>query len=179
MQDLLLRTNMENSKGVSYTMLPTEKLSLHDVDPLSPEDATRYWIVVGALQYLSFTLPYISFYVNQVCQFLSAPTTTHWAVVKHILRYLHGTSDFGLCITKSGSSLLGAFSDADWAGNLDDHRSTGGYTIFFCGNLISWSARKHLIVSCSTTKAEYKEVANAMTELIWIQVLLQLLAPDF
>jgi hypothetical protein len=54
-QDLLLCTNMENSKGVSSPMLPIEKLSLHDGDPLSLEDATRYRSVVGALQYLSFT----------------------------------------------------------------------------------------------------------------------------
>jgi hypothetical protein len=101
------------------------------------------------------------------------PTTSHWATVKHILRYLKTTSDFGLRITKSGSSLLSAFSDADWAGNPDDRRSTGGYTIFFGANLISWSSRKHPTVSRSSTEVEYKEIANATAELIWIQVLLR------
>jgi hypothetical protein len=110
--------------------------------------------------------------VNRVCQFLSAPTTNHWAAVKHILRYLHATSDLGLCITKSGSSFLSAFSNADWAGNPDDRHSTCGYAIYFGGNLISWSSRKQPTVSHSSTEAEYKAVANATTEVIWIQVLL-------
>jgi hypothetical protein len=93
--------------------------------------------------------------------------------VKCILCYLRATSTFGIHIPKSGSSLLSAFSNADWAGNPDDHRSTDGYTIFLGNNLISWSSRKHHIVSRSSTKAEYKEVANATAELIWIQVLLR------
>lgn len=74
-QDLLLRTNMDTSKGVPTPMLPTDKLSLHTVDLLSPADATKFRNVVGALQYLSLTRPDISFSVNRVCQFLSTPTT--------------------------------------------------------------------------------------------------------
>jgi len=172
-QDLLSRTNMLTSKGVSTPMVPSEKLLLDSGDKLSPEDTTRYRSVVGALQYLSLTRPDISFCVNRVCQFLSAPTTVHWAAVKRILRYLHDTADMGLCFTKSGSSLLSAFSDADWGGNPDDRRSTGGYAIFFGGNLISWSSRKQPTVSRSSTEAEYKAVADATAELIWIQVLLR------
>jgi hypothetical protein len=172
-RDLLLRTNMDTSKRVSTPMLPADKLSLHDGDPLSPGDATKYRSVVGALQYLSLTRPDISFLVNRVCQFLSTSTTSHWADVKRILRYLRATIDLGLCFTKSASSLLSVFSDADWASNPDDRRSTGGFTIFFGGNLISWGSQKHPTISRSSTEAEYKEVANATAEVIWIQVLLR------
>ena len=79
----------------------------------------------------------------------------------------------GLCLTKSSTDLLSAFSDADWVGNPDDRRSTRGYVIFFGGNLISWSSRKQSTVSRSSTEAEYKAVADATAELIWIQVLLR------
>jgi hypothetical protein len=93
--------------------------------------------------------------------------------VKRNLRYLHATYDLCLCFMKIGSSLLSAFSDADWAGNPDDRRSTGGYAMFFGGNLVSWSSRKQSTVSRSIAESEYKAIADATAKLIWIQVLLR------
>jgi hypothetical protein len=60
--------------------------------------------------------------------------------------------------------LLSAFSDADWAGNVDDRHSTGGFAIFLGSNLITWCARKQATVSQSSTEAEYKALANATIE---------------
>jgi histone deacetylase 1/2 len=154
-------------------MSVTEKLSRHDGQLLSPEDTTRYRSVVGALQYLMLTRPDIAFSVNKVCQFLQTPTEVHWTAVKRILRYLKHTSALGLHIQKSSSLLLSGFSDADWAGCPDDRRSTGGHAVFLGGNLVAWSSRKQPTVSRSSTEAEYKSVANATAEIMWIQGLLR------
>jgi hypothetical protein len=78
----------------------------------------------------------------------------------------------GLKVRRSASTTVGAFSDADWAGCVDDRRSTGGFAVFFGSNLISWSARKQPTVSRSSTEAEYKALANATAETMWIQQLL-------
>jgi hypothetical protein len=140
--ELLKRVDMLSSKTVATPLSPTENLSKSEGVALGPEDSTRYRSVVGALQYLTLTRPNIAFSVNKVCQFLHSPTTVHWAAVKRILRYVKGTLTIGLTIRNSSSLLLSTFADVDWAGFVDDRRSTGGFALFLGSNLISWSARK-------------------------------------
>jgi len=78
----------------------------------------------------------------------------------------------GLHIQKSYSMTLSGFSDADWAGCVDDRRSTGGFAIFLGANLISWSVRKQATISRSSTEAEYESMMNATAELIWLESLM-------
>lgn len=167
-KEVLQRVCMTDSKPVSTPMATTERLSLYDGDKLGPHDASRYRSIVGALQYLTLTRPNISFAVNKVCQFLHAATTVHWAAVKRILRYVRGTLHLGLKIRKSLSTLVSAFTDANWAGCPDDRRSTGGFAVLFGSNLISWTTRKQATVSQSSIEAEYKAIANATAELMWV-----------
>ncbi|KAK1609824.1 hypothetical protein QYE76_033497 [Lolium multiflorum] len=77
----------------------------------------------------------------------------------------------GLLLTqeKYATDLL---DKVDWAGDIDDRRSKGGFAIFVGPNLVSWSARKQATVSRSSTEAEYKALANATAELIWVAALL-------
>jgi histone deacetylase 1/2 len=162
-KDLLRKVGMSKCTICPTPLSTSETLSLTDGTPLGSEDCSNYRSVVGALQYLTLTRPDLSFSVNKVCQYLHAPTTVHWTAVKRILRYVQCTIQIGLTFQRSSSTLLSAFSDADWEGDIDDRRSTGGFAVFFGPNLISWSARKQVTVSRSSTEAEYKSLANATT----------------
>ena len=151
--DLLFCTKFQDVKPLSSLAPSGKKLSLFDGDPL--QDPKEYQSVVGALQYLTITCPDISFAVNQVCQFMHQPTTSHWTAVKRILLYLKHTPDHGLYYQPSPLHLE-AYFDVDYAGNPDDRHSTGGYCIYLGPNLVSWSAKKHRTVSRSSMEVEYR-----------------------
>ncbi|XP_062028867.1 uncharacterized mitochondrial protein AtMg00810-like [Rosa rugosa] len=162
--DLLRHTDMLDAKPYATPAVSGKRLSINDGDALS--DPTAFRSVVGALQYLTITRPDIAFAVNQVCQFLHKPTTTHWVAVKRILRYIKKTHNHGL-FYRPGSFNINAFSDADYAGDPDDRISTGGSCIYLGPNLISWSSKKQGGVSRSSTESEYRQLAYTAATISW------------
>ena len=103
---------------------------------------------------------------------MHAPTDSHWAAVKRILCYLKGTTSYGFHITRGSSFALHGFTDTDWAGSIDDRKSTGSYLVFFGQTLISWKSGKQRTVARSSTEAEYKALADGTAEVIWLQYML-------
>ena len=109
--DILTRAGMTSSKLVDTLVSPLKVTILLDT---SFSDPTRFRQIMSALQYLTFTHLDICFAVNRVCQFMHAPTDSHWTVVKRILRYLKGMTSYGFHITRGSSFALYGFTGADW-----------------------------------------------------------------
>ncbi|GKF23855.1 ribonuclease H-like domain-containing protein, partial [Tanacetum coccineum] len=107
-----------------------------DGDPIF--DPTLYRILVGSLQYLTFTRPDISYAVQQVYLYMHDPREPHFSALKRVLRYVRGTLDYGLQLFSSSTTDLVAYSDANWAGFPTTRRST--------------------------SETEYRGVANAVAE---------------
>lgn len=168
--DLLARTNVIGAKPLSTPISLTLRLSKFTGKPLS--DPTEYKSIVGALQYATLTRPDITFVVNKVAQFMVSLTDDHWMAVKRILRYLKGTISHGLQLFKFSPLTLSTYSDVDWASCSDDRKSTSGYLVYLGKNLISWKSRKQDTVARSSTKREYRAMALATMEIIWVQAFL-------
>jgi hypothetical protein len=137
-------------------------------------DPTQFRSLVEGLQYLTFTRPDIAYAVQQICLHMHDPWEPHLAAMKHVLRYMRGSLDFGLHLWRSASSSeLTVYMDADWADCPDTRRSTSSYVVFLDDNLVSWSSKHQNIISRSSTEAEYRIVANGMAEACWLYQLLQ------
>jgi len=100
---------------------------------------------------------------------MQSPRKPHLEAAKKILKYVNSTLDMGLFFEKKVTSSLVGFTDADFDGDLDDRRSTLGYVFLSGSTSISWCSKKQNSVSLSTTEAEYKAVALAAQECIWLQ----------
>lgn len=159
-QDIIDRAKMGNFNPVQTPVDTTGKLRASLGDFL--DDPTTYRSLAGALQYLTFTHPDISYGMQQVCMYMHAPRRGHLHALKRIIRYIEGTIHMGLMLNASGASNLVSYTDADWAGCPDTRRSTLGYCVYLSDNLISWSSKRQSTVSRSSAEAEYIGVANAV-----------------
>lgn len=135
-------------------------------------DPTQYRKLVGKLMYIQITRPDISFAVNKLCQFSHDPRDIHLNVVHKVLRYLKGTVGQGIFYPADTNFDLRGFSDADWGTCTDDRRSVTAYCMFIGESLLSWRSVKQDTVSCSSAESEFRAMALASIELVWLSRLM-------
>jgi hypothetical protein len=175
---LLEKARMVNCNPCSTPM--EVRLQLSGKSTSEEVDATMYRSLVGSLRCLVNTRPDISFAVGYVSRFMEKPRQEHLAAVKHLLRYIAGTIDYGLVypkLTKGDSRLIG-YSDSDLGGDVDERKSTAG-VIFFLGEMvISWSSQKQKTVALSTCEAKYMAGAAGACQAVWLRRLLSDIAGE-
>jgi hypothetical protein len=114
-------------------------------------DATLYRQIIGSLMYLTNTRPYICFFVNTLSQYLVEPRRVNLVAAKHVMRYLKGTLEFGLCYNEDHDFRLIGYIDSDWAGSVSNKKSTSGCCFSLGSAMTSWQSRKQSNISLSTT----------------------------
>lgn len=132
-----------------------------------------YREAVGALLYVALmTRPDICYAVGQVSKYCQNPDPSHWDAVVQIFAYLKGTADYGIWLGGNRSGLVG-FTDADYAGDKNDYRSTSSGIFFFNGGPVSWFSKKQSCTALSTTESEYIAACEATKTIVWLSCLLE------
>ncbi|GAB2283721.1 hypothetical protein Dimus_039621 [Dionaea muscipula] len=154
-------------------------------------DSAVYRSVVGSLRYITCTRPDIMHAVGMVSRYMQQPTVEQWAACKRILRYLKGTKSYGLWFPRAGSCFptsdtaysaisttvddvlnIVGYCDSDWAGDVDERKSTTGFVFMVGSTAISWASKKQPIVALSSSEAEYVAAATCVSHALWLLKLL-------
>ncbi|XP_037491836.1 secreted RxLR effector protein 161-like [Jatropha curcas] len=134
-------------------------------------DASTYRSMVGFFVVFICNKLDIMFATNLLSRsmIMNSPTENHLTPAKRVLRYVQGTAEFGLFYRRlNGVKLLG-FSDNDWAGSLDDMKSTTGFCFSLGSDVICWGTRKQASVVQSTTEAKYVAASATVNQAIWLR----------
>ena len=154
---------MSECRRTLSPMLPNEFFEKTDRDEAI--DNKAYRAIVGSLNYFSsMTRPDISYSVGCASQFLEYPSDAHYVMLKRIVRYLAGTSELGLVLGGDDSEKLEIFSDATWASDPYDRKSTSGMVVKLGGSVIAWFSRKQKSVALSSMEAELVAVTAVAKE---------------
>ncbi|MBW0531182.1 hypothetical protein O181_070897, partial [Austropuccinia psidii MF-1] len=149
------------AKSKVYTMTRNDQIT----------DQKSFLSIVGSLSYVANgTRPDISFAVNLLARHAQAPGRQHWAMLQHLLGYLHQTQRQGLRLFPNDEEIA-VSSDASWGGEFS--RSTHGYLLMVHGCAIAWSSKRLAMVAASTSNAEYMALSLASRQGMWMRRLIR------
>ncbi|XP_065638060.1 secreted RxLR effector protein 161-like [Quercus suber] len=147
-------------------MSPNVKLT---VDLLGKSvNPSLYRSMIGSLLYLTASRPDISYSVGVCAKYQANPKKSHMTALKRIIKYVKITAEFGVWYSRDTNGVLAGYSDADWASNADDRKSTSGGCFYVGNNLVSWMSKKQNSNSLSTAEAEYIAAGSRCTQLLWM-----------
>ncbi|KAK6143244.1 hypothetical protein DH2020_023592 [Rehmannia glutinosa] len=170
-KEILKKFNMIDCNPVNTPMGIGLKLSkLGDEEK---ENRTLFKSLVGSLKYLTCTRSDILYTVGVVSRFMETPTSTHMKVAKRILRYLKCMLDFRMFYTSSDDYTLKGFCDSEFAGDIDNRKTTSGFVFFMVDCAMSWCSKKQTIVTLSTCESEYVAATSCTCHSIWLRKLLK------
>ena len=152
----------------------------------APEAITKeYQRQLGAINWLANgTRPDISFVASKLSEANHGPSTAHLAALKHLMRYLQATSNYGLVFgapddSTNPSNPMDPYGASDAAfGDNSTRVSTGGYVVYVGGGPVMWKSKKQPFVALSTAEAEFINLTPAGQALLWVNKLYSLLQPS-
>ncbi|KAL0553407.1 hypothetical protein IC582_007302 [Cucumis melo] len=169
-KEILKKFKMDECKAVSTPM--NQKKKLCKEDGADKVDEGYFRSLIGCLMYLTATRPDILNVLSILSCFMHCASELHLKAAKRVIRYVKGTSDFGVKFTRGKKFKLIGFSNSDWGGSIDDIRSTLGYCFTLSSGVFSWSSKKQEIVAQSTAEAEFITATATANQALWLRKIL-------
>lgn len=171
LEELLRKYKMQDCNAVSTPIESGTDLKKGKTEDESLESRCR--ALIGSLMYASLgTRPDLCYAISYLSRFQAYPSEQLWNALKRVLRYIKGTLDYKLVFNRGVEELI-AYTDADWAGDQDDRKSTSGCILKVYGCTVSWCSVKQQCVALSSTESEYVALGKGITEGCWIRNLLR------
>ena len=104
---------------------------------------------------------------------MHSPSKEHMGVVYWVLRYLKSSPGKSIFFERNKDYEIVGYTDADWAGDLTDRKSTSRYFVFVGKNLVTWRSKKQKVVARSSAEAEIKGITQGVCKLLWIKRIVQ------
>ncbi|XP_071740301.1 secreted RxLR effector protein 161-like [Rutidosis leptorrhynchoides] len=161
---------MADCNPAQYPMEP--KLQVMKDEEGIAVDETKYISIIGSLRYLVHTRPDLSYSVGVMSRFMASPKESHYKAVRQILRYVKGTTSYGLFYRRGGDGKLLGYSDSSYDMDRSDGKGTTGMAFYYSGNLITWCSAKQRTVVLSSCESEFMATASAACQAIWLRNLL-------
>jgi len=160
---MLHRFGMEDCKPAKSPM----DSSIESTETKDEEKRFPYREAIGCLNYIAtVSRPDISYAMNKLARYSNDPQQLHWKAAKRVMKYLKGTIDISLYFHEESSDALIGYCDSDYAGELEERKSTSGYIFLIHGGPIAWSSNLQRITALSTSEAEYMSISKALKELL-------------
>jgi hypothetical protein len=181
LQGVLARFGMSEAK---YKKRGTPIRDYKNLRPAQPHeerhDPNEYQQVVGSLMYaMVHTRPDIAFALGKLSQHMQDPSEAHWTYLKALMRYIRSSLDLRLRFGRTENASLVVYTDADWAGQKSDRKSTSGGVAMLYGGPICWLSKVQRSVATSSTESEYiAQATNAKTTQWLAQVLKDMGNPE-
>lgn len=164
---VLKEAGMNTCNSAQVPMEPGLKLTKAETEP--EVDASHYRKFVGCLRYLIHTRPDIAYAVGVLSRYMQDPRESHNLAVKHVMRYLRGTTSYGLRYVRRGNAGVVGYSDSSHNIDPDDGRSTTGHIFYFGSSPITSCSQKQDTVALSSCEAEFMAANAAACQAIWLQ----------
>jgi hypothetical protein len=173
LEKVLIKYNMHKSNATPTPIVKGDSFgeyqcpnNQYEIDQMK---AVPYASAIGILQYAQVcTRPDLAFITGVLGRYQSNPGIEHWNMVKKILRYVQGIKDLMLTYRRSDSLEIKGYSNADYAGDKDERKSTTGYVFTLAEGAISWRSYKQTIVASTTMYAKFIACFEATNQVLWL-----------